>query len=160
METFYLCEDLTFFLLVSSRLINVFPVSQVLIISAAQPLTVSKSQSLQEEWCPKADPTNQLQGSPTSEWKLLHALSHLQHSALTDLSVTLAWTRLVCGHCRPNWPLAKDSSSVLCPRHNAVILPTPALISKSNPCLTVLAESPRRMLLTKIIRTLSNLLSR
>lgn len=56
-ETFYLFEDLTCCLRVCSRFINAFPVSQVLIISAAHPLTVSKSQSLQKEWYPKAQKT-------------------------------------------------------------------------------------------------------
>lgn len=107
-ETFYLFEDLICFLLFSSRFINIFLVSQVPIISAVQPLTISKSQSLQKEWCPKADTPKQLYGSPTSEWKLVSAC---------HTSSTPHWQISEWDECEPGSSVVTLAKLTSCERH-------------------------------------------
>lgn len=102
-ETFYLFKDLTCFLLVSSRS-NVFPVSQVLVISAAQPLTTSKSQSLQKEWFPRL--------TPRAKWPLVKdSVSVLCPGAITPL-LKIIWTtpRSSPGQCLSQSPTLPESA--------------------------------------------------
>lgn len=132
-ETFYLFEDLTCFLLVSPRFNNVFPVSQILIISepAADHLQepIPAERGVSQGWPHKAAPRL------SQPW--VEAVAHpVTPPALpTDRSqCSISVNRLICGHCRPNWPLGKDSGSVLCLRGSTMILPPWQCLSQ-NPTL-------------------------
>lgn len=158
-ETFYLFEDLRCCLLVSSIFINAFQVSQVLLISAAQTLTISKSQSLQKKMV--------FQGPKTSSKAPLSG-SWVEAVACPVTPPTLPTGRSQCDFSVSQvhlWSLPAKLGSCqrqqFCPetegQHHGP--PQASAYLSTQPCLKGLAAA-RRMLLRKIIRTLSNLPSR